>query len=260
MIYTTDLDKTLIFTEKWVTSGIEVHTAEHREGTPFTYMTPKAYEYLKEIAKHTLFIPNTARTLAQIQRIGFIHELNPEYIVALNGIEIYYKGDKLREWDEEVRRKTQNLQISMEEAAELIRKHIKGIVNEYRFETYTTVFGVDTKAIDLVAYEQMKEELARHNWLLYLQGRKLYVVPLAVNKGEALKFINHREGHEHIIGAGDSFFDIPLLQECTARYSLEESELKDIPVELDIYWSSKGWLEGSEEMLKTIIEKEIKGC
>lgn len=79
-------------------------------------------------------------------------------------------------------------------------------------------------ASDLLA---VRELVALYGWRTSLQGRKLYLIPTLISKGNALDYICNREGMEAIAGAGDSVLDWDFLRNCRNRFVPRHGELVD---------------------------------
>ena len=63
--------------------------------------------------------------------------------------------------------------------------------------------------------------LSTLGWNTSIQGRKIYLVPNAINKGAALQFVQELSGASHSVAAGDSLLDESLL--LAANYSMAPS-------------------------------------
>jgi hydroxymethylpyrimidine pyrophosphatase-like HAD family hydrolase len=229
MMFASDLDRTLIYSKRaldemntpWNETMICV---EKRNGEEVSFMTGHSFQLLKELAKKLLFVPVTTRTYEQYKRVFIFNEDIPVlYCVTSNGAKIHYKGKVLTDWENLVKARLTDECISMEDLQRKLDEFslngtLKIADNLFFYYILESKISLDTKN-SLI-------ELAKSNgWKVSLQGRKLYFMPLPICKGEAVKFIQKREGIEVLAGAGDSLLDFPFLEVCSHSYIPKHGEL-----------------------------------
>lgn len=130
MIYFSDLDRTLIYSNKFIGEEKNEICIEILNGEEISYMSPKSIEYLRKILKHKKFIPTTTRSIEQYKRINFEEQdIHFEWSIVSNGGNILYKGEVVKEWNEILNEKMK--------ACESL-----GIVMESFKESYVNVCGV----------------------------------------------------------------------------------------------------------------------
>ena len=199
-----DLDRTLIFSHRVELPG-EKLPVELLEGRVQSYMTRRTLAYLQE-ATWLRLIPVTMRSLEQYQRISVFQTLLPcRYALICNGGVLLADGEADPVWLRETRR------LAAPELEEL--------------ERAVTVFRSLTDAVrtpmDLMAYalcsdpEKVVETLrgAVDGSLLAVRADKgkVYCLPRSIHKGAALRRFRERFAVDTAIAAGDSVFDIPML-------------------------------------------------
>ncbi|MNG10618.1 hypothetical protein D3C84_940980 [compost metagenome] len=75
------------------------------------------------------------------------------------------------------------------------------------------------------AVRERAAELAALGWELSVQGRKVYIVPAAVNKRDAVAYIRHRHPEAELIASGDSLLDQSLLESADHAIAPAHGEL-----------------------------------
>lgn len=261
MIFTTDLDRTLIFSKRrFDPEKIKTVAVEQREGVDCAFMTPRAYECFQKVREKTIFIANTMRGIEQAKRICFIKDNSCDYVVAQNGLYLFRKGEADDTYSELIKRLSSQTAVSFDDAIITVQKELKGIECMSKRYEYMAVFFVDLSLWEPALYIELRSRFEKQGWELYIQGKKLYLSPKAVDKGVALHFIQEREQDGDTIGFGDSYFDIPMLKACETGYSLKDSELESIHPDFFIHYSKAPGILGSEEILADIqnyIEQEM---
>lgn len=256
-MFASDLDRTLIYSKRALaafnqTAFSNLCCVERKDGEEVAFMTKKARELLQAISKHCLFVPVTTRTYEQFSRIFlFSSDVPLTYAVTSNGANIYYKGERVLEWQEIVRNRLEKECLPIEKMISLVQKlNIIGKLKlaEGLFFYYILKEGISFETINIVRL------LAReHGWRVSIQGRKLYFVPKPVCKGEAIKFIRKKQQIQTLFGAGDSILDDDFLKLCDFSYVPSHGELgKDIKLENSYKLSKKTGVLAGEEILDNI--------
>ncbi|MBU8878956.1 hypothetical protein BGM26_08150 [Bacillus sp. FJAT-29790] len=218
MMFASDLDRTLIYSERALSefkehSNSDLVGVERRDGLEVAFMTKDAFESLRELAENILFVPVTTRTYEQFQRIFMFSEDIPlTYAVTSNGANIIYNGKPLTEWREFVQKRLEKECTSLEAMIQKIKGfEIKGKLK--KAESLFFYYILD-EIISLETGKLIRVLAEANGWRVSIQGRKLYLVPKPVCKGEAVKFIKEREGIHTVFGAGDSLLDHDFLKVC----------------------------------------------
>lgn len=253
MIFSADLDHTLIFTPKWLADGAAVIPAERRMGEPFSFMTAAALDTLREIQRHAVCLINTMRGLEQARRVQFVADDSCQYLALQNGLYLYRDGVPDTGWAQHVARTVNALPLGLTDAAQRVLDTLAGIICLSKQYAYLAVFFVEPSDFDDAACAQMADALRAQGWALYRQRKKLYLYPLAIDKGAVLRRVRELEDGG-TIGFGDSYFDLPMLSASDTAYSLRDCELADGAYGFPIHYSTKPAQAGSQEILSQILQ------
>jgi hypothetical protein len=259
MIIASDLDRTLVYSERslleygWPPDR-KLIPVEFRNGKPAGYMSEQAYKILVNLCRHCLLVPVTARTTEQYNRFTiFQGPLRPRYAITANGAEVLYMGKPLKDWAEIISRQLKyesasKIELLLEIEKEGIKlngqlKQAEDFFFYYILETYPSASVLD--ALGVLAKTQ--------GWRISLQGRKLYFVPLAINKGAALKFVSSCTNKELLAGAGDSTFDWDFLQYCSHRFVPNHGILASVSISSRLELTKQKGILAGEEILERFL-------
>lgn len=263
MIFASDLDQTLIYSERFLTDPtLQVRLIEQLDGKPISYMTERALLLLQEIHKHMLFIPVTTRTIEQYRRITvFQNELRPAYAVTSNGGNIIRNGAVDESWNKKIRERIEDECISITDILARFEdiKDSSWILNGKSAEDLFHYFIIDRQNMPTSEWDGFVQWMDQGNWTVSIQGRKLYFVPRAVNKRDAVLYVKDIEKRTEIFASGDSLLDLPLVS-CTKNslipshgeiYHLAQISAQDTPFQ----FTAKNGIRASEEILDWVIEQ-----
>ncbi|AIQ38954.1 HAD family hydrolase [Paenibacillus sp. FSL R5-0912] len=217
MIYASDLDRTLIYSLNAI--GVPgdapgLVPAEVIDGRTVSYISQQALDMLKELAAKIVFMPVTTRTIAQYRRINLFQEtVIPDYAVTSNGGNILVNGVVDLEWRAAVGRLVERGSAPAEEAGRIVRSVVRAewITSERYCDELFYTFVVHRDSLPLDEITRMAERLDGLGWKVSLQGRKLYIVPEAVNKSDAILHVRRTVRSEPMVASGDSLLDKSLL-------------------------------------------------
>lgn len=224
MIFASDLDRTLIYSAAAL--GIPetspgIRPAETKEGRVISYISEKALELLIRFAGRAVFMPVTTRTVEQYRRIHLFQDtVIPDYAVTSNGGNILVNGEVDLQWRRHIGSRVAKESAGAGEVLETIRSVVRSewVIGEYYCDE---LFYSLTVYRDLLPKEEIAEltaNLLKVGWSVSVQGRKLYAVPAAVNKRDAIRHIRDRESEDLMVASGDSLLDGPLLE--SADYAI----------------------------------------
>ena len=253
MIFSTDLDHTLIFTERHLRGSAPVTAVEQRLGEPFSYMTPGALALLRRIQKNAVCLVNTLRGYEQAMRVSFVRDASCRYLALQNGLYLYRDGALDMDWASHVARTVRALPIDLDGAVGQVLDGLAGIECLSKRYEYLAVFFVDEGRFDDTACGQLAQALAKSGWELFRERKKLYLSPLAIDKGAVLERVRTLEEGQEAIGFGDSWFDLPMLKVCRYAFAPRESALASLPCAFPIFFSERPAQAGSEEILERIL-------
>ncbi len=207
MVYATDLDRTLIYSSKFVSKENFDKLISFPDGEHTThFMTKKAYSTLKEIKGKIKVIPCTTRSIEQYTRL--IEFRDCEYAICDNGATILHNGKINKQW-EFVNQK--NMEFCKAEILNLKDK-LKDqsfVKKEIRFvDSYFLFFKINDKT-DCI--EWLESNVNKKKFFYNITGEKCYVFPNFVSKENALKYLMDIIGETDLIASGDSELDLGML-------------------------------------------------
>lgn len=221
-LFLSDLDNTLIYSYK-KDIGKEKVLVETKEGKELSFMTKKSIDILCELQKKLYFIPVTTRSVEQYQRIKFSSTWMPSYSLVANGGILLHHNKIVDQWYQD------SLQL-IESAEDELNRSIK-ILSEDKTVSFEIrrVDGlfVFTKSGDTkYTLARLREKLDLSLVDTFHNGSKVYVVPKVLNKGAAIARIRKKYKDSFVIAAGDSLFDVPMLERADLSFvpkNLEQS-------------------------------------
>ncbi len=206
-VFHADLDNTLIYSYKR-DIGPQKRCVEIYQGREISFITERTYELLQKVKARTLLVPTTTRTQEQYERVRLgIGEL--PYALVCNGGVLLENGKSNERW------RARSLQLAAEcsrelrEAIALLEKEPDRQL-EVRFIEELFVF---TKcAAPLRAAEVLRKSLDVRLVDVMRNGAKVYVLPKSLRKGKAVERFREYKGAGRVLAAGDSAFDITMLE------------------------------------------------
>lgn len=232
MIVASDLDRTLMYSNRALEElgrpeKADLHPVEMKDGNWIGYMTEAAFSALKQLNSHCLFVPVTTRTTEQFKRfVIFEKEIPLSYAITSNGAHVLYKGEPINEWEEQLVTRMKNESVSQKEILNALKVegfHLEGQRKQAEKLFFYYILNGLPPEQELLAIRRFASE---YGWRTSRQGRKLYFIPKAISKGNALTYISNRVGMETIAGAGDSTLDWDFLKNCRYRFVPSHGELR----------------------------------
>lgn len=207
-IFHVDLDNTLIYSYK-KEIGNPKRNVEIYQGREISFITEKTYRLLLELKKHVCIVPTTTRTMEQYSRIDLgIGRI--QYALVCNGGVLLVDGQQDPAW---YRQSLEMAEESREELEHAMRylKQEPDRTFELRYIQKLFVFTKCRFSQDVVRH--LKEELHPRLTDVLCNGEKVYVVPKKLNKGTAVDRFRAYIGAGRVFAAGDSEFDMPMLEQ-----------------------------------------------
>lgn len=206
ILFNSDLDNTIIYSYKH-NIGSPKRCAEIYQGKEASFITEKTYQLLQKVRSRVLMIPTTTRTVEQYNRIDLGTGSFP-YALICNGGVLLVEGREDREWYQESLSLVAPARKVMEQAA-VILEGDKNRSLELRDIQGLFLFTKSSVPEEIVC--TLKEELDLSKVDVFHNGVKVYVLPKELNKGRAVRRLQERLGGEMVIAAGDSEFDVSML-------------------------------------------------
>lgn len=234
IVFNADLDNTLIYSYKH-DIGAAKRNVELYQGREISFLTDKSYELLTKVNEKLLFVPTSTRTIEQYQRINLgIGDI--KYALVCNGGLLLKDGKSDAAWYQESRRIIRESEDQLEKAHRLLEADSRRTF-ELRFIENLFLF-TKCRYPERVVVE-LKKMLDVSKVDVFHNGTKLYVVPCTLSKGNAVRRFQRYIGAEQILAAGDSEFDISMLQAADCgfapsgfkkKYNIE-GNIKEVPGE-----------------------------
>ena len=263
MIFASDLDQTLIYSENFLKelsaeqlAGIRL--IETKGETPISYMTENAIALLKQLNNELLFVPVTTRSIEQYTRISlFANEIRPRHAIVSNGGNIITNGQRDMEWFHIVKSNIQSNCMPVDD----LRKKFE--------EVSDASWVISAREVDDLFYyaiveranypqEEMnsfKDWVNANGWKMTLHGRKLYFTPNCLEKWSAVKYLADREGKSTYITAGDSSLDLDMLERSHYAISPAHGEVfvaKCDDASCKILFTRERGIYSAEELLRMV--------
>ena len=265
MLFASDLDQTLIYSHKTPISkeiDEQIRPVERLDDRFISYMTQRALCKLNEVSKRVVFVPVTTRTKLQYQRINFLdYDITHQYAVTSNGGKIFSEGVEDKDWSQLVLEGRDNCLA----AWDLIEKfdkisHPSWVIKDSGKLADDLFYYclIDRDNIPVTELGAFKIWASENNWELSVQGRKLYLVPLNVNKKAAIHYIQEKEGISRVVAAGDSLLDLEMLKAADLALAPAHGELYSLylqgtPGLEKIRFTQKSGIEAAEEILNVVV-------
>ena len=247
-IFATDLDRSLMFSSKFIEGNMSPICIETLEGKEISYMLEESLSLLDKI-KNTRglgFIPVTTRSVEQYKRVSSIQDC--EYAITTNGGVILHKGKKYDKWEKHIRE-------VMKKYAEVFDT-IPDIVAPFEY-----AFEKEMRCVDGVFYyvnmNDNSEDIEKF-WSYTLQGLKLYIIPNEISKENALKFLKKELNCKYLMACGDGKLDKDFLQIADKVFIPNGSEVLDYICVTDKMSLIPSGLRGTPILLKNVLSNHLK--
>jgi hydroxymethylpyrimidine pyrophosphatase-like HAD family hydrolase len=207
-IFCTDLDNTIIYSYKH-DIGLDKVNVEIYQEREISFISEKTLQLLKNVKEEMLIIPTSTRTEQQYKRINLgIGDI--KYALVCNGGVLLVNGKRDEKWYRE------SLELTKESSAELnyamrVLETDSRRIFEIRFIDDLFVFTKCDNPEDVV--KDLNNILDTGCVKIFNNGAKVYVVPIKLSKGMAIKRLRKYFNPTCIIAAGDSEFDVSMVEE-----------------------------------------------
>ncbi|WP_289142555.1 hypothetical protein [uncultured Brevibacillus sp.] len=261
MLFASDLDQTLIYSSRHTKDAdpTKLRVVEVLEGKVISYMTDDAINSLQDLMKRIMFIPVTTRTINQYNRVTiFSEDLRPTYAVTSNGGNILIDGKVDEKWSQHIRQRISKDSMAMDDILCEFEKFTheswlhRGLVADDLF--YYCIVERDLLPVDEMY--SFGEWLSSNGWELSIQGRKVYFIPQAVNKRDAVLHIKESEGMQIVVSSGDSLLDLPLIHASSHALIPAHGEVFELGKNEGVPFTQSNGIKASEEILKFVASIE----
>lgn len=232
MLFVSDLDRTIIFSSRFMEcvedrsyQVVEVVNGQHR-----SFITETALHLLNKVRSSVMFVPVTTRTKEQYERIQlFQGNKIPSYAVVGNGATILRNGEVDREWHHHILRRCSQECVSRETVRDKLKESFskEWLKEERDADGWFFYYIIDTEKTDYEVLSSFQKWCHTQGWEATLHGRKFYLIPTPINKGDAVTYIQEKEDQTFSVSAGDSLLDLPMLKATTIAYTAKKSDLDE---------------------------------
>lgn len=203
-----DLDNTLIYSHR-TAPKVDKVLAETLDGREQSYISRRTLAFLQN-APWLRLIPVTTRSKEQFARISlFPAQLPCPYALVSNGGELLIDGETDPQWLEETRMLISPAMDALRDGIALMEKMVAS-GRKVRTPSNLMAYAVFDDPAETV--QRLRNLLDVSTLSILHDSRKVYCIPSAMHKGAAVKRFMARYQTETIATAGDSAFDIPLLE------------------------------------------------
>lgn len=262
MIVFSDLDRSIIYSKRFLKDDTTKLEIEIYNGENISYISKETVELIKKIKQNSYFIPTTTRTIEQFKRISFSkYGLDFKYAVTSNGGNILVNGEVDKEYKLLIKEKLK-LSSHIKDIIELLEnyKSIKGIKKIRKAEELFLYIVIDRDTFDFKLLQPFIDEIKKLNWDTYINGTKIYFLPAELKKSTAVKYLCNKLQYKDTFAIGDSIMDKDMLDVCKNSYVLKHGELSNlIDNNCDnLSISTRQSFNGTEEILNKIILCQTK--
>lgn len=212
-----DIDNTLIQSHRHIYHGKKVWV-EYLNGHEQSYMPQNTYDYFRS-QNWLKVIPVTTRTKIQYERLSDLsNSLGWDIALICNGAILLKNGKEDCSWTEE------SLHLSMKDRDSFVwlcQKAHKIVDSSQIVEIPDIMFYVKTEKAEEI-HNYLFEIMDSEHIEIHKDARKVYCFPKSLNKGMAIERMMKRLGRTSCIAAGDSEFDISMLEKASIALCPEE--------------------------------------
>lgn len=214
MAFFTDLDRTLIYSKRFINIPFDkVILAERNGDKEIAYMTSNGLEMLEDLSSKITIIPVTTRNHMEYKRIHILQKLSLKYYIINNGAEIYIDDKMDEKHTSLIKNEMKHLNYGFDTALQnFLDVFDKESVKLYRLsDNYLWVIVINDEIFDFDSLTDLKKLMSKEGWQINRTGKKVYIVPNCISKWKAVKYLNDNYLHQPIISAGDSYMDMEMI-------------------------------------------------
>ncbi|MBE5870417.1 MAG: hypothetical protein E7294_04055 [Lachnospiraceae bacterium] len=203
-----DLDHTMFFSHR-VFLNEEKLPAEYLNGKEQSYIPAELYTTLKQYKDRLSLVPVTTRTIEQFHRLFLLRkDLHCRYALVCNGGILLENGQPRKDWYQETLKLSNAQNPEVAKAFSIAENRFLQARLHFPepFFFYAACEDVQT------LYDTFQNELDTNLVYIGKDSRKVYVIASSVSKGTAVKRFAGQFGTDRIMVAGDSEFDLSMLE------------------------------------------------
>lgn len=182
----TDLDRTMIFSKRFLSDKIQLIPVEFKEGRIISYMTPQTLALTKEYHQH--IIPVTTRSLDEFRRVEPFQDC-PWTIVG-NGSIILHHNQPLQEWNDILSAQLKPYRHDYNQLIHWLNTHCKHLLEREATPREEFIFAKVQEAFKADINDLIQEHLKNYpDWQFVIQNKKIYIMPKVVSKENAIQYV-----------------------------------------------------------------------
>jgi hydroxymethylpyrimidine pyrophosphatase-like HAD family hydrolase len=231
VLVATDLDGTVLFSERAMAptppDPARLTPVDVVDSRVYAYMTDTVLAEWARLAAAGAIVPATTRSVPQYERLR-LPGPPPRFAVVCNGGRLLVSGSSDAGWERRVRAALAAAGVPYDE----VRRRCERWHAEHPSASLRTVedfflyFTVKVRDRWLTSFAAEVGAWCRgHGWRASLQGRKLYLLPAALDKAPAVAEVAARTGAARIVAGGDSLLDAEMLRAADAAIRPAHGEL-----------------------------------
>lgn len=263
-LFTSDLDRTLIFSQRTIHTAIEnCLCIEQLEERDISYINASIEQLLKQIHDTMHFVPVTTRSMAQYKRITlFQHTVVPDVAILANGGIILRNEVIDPDWQQHIEQQLQLLPLSLQQIGIKYARELSAgyFLRHHIIENLFYCFIIDQQTVNLQELKEFNQSLQQDGWQSYLQGRKLYIMPQFLTKGAAVEYIKRFQHYDWHFAAGDSLMDLSMLELADEYFVPLHGELTQFAQQLNLKIVQKNGSDFAEHCLRQILIKSSENA
>ncbi|MTI85509.1 MAG: hypothetical protein FH756_16845 [Firmicutes bacterium] len=263
LVFATDLDRTIIFSQRFLTGCEDVTLVERKQSELIAYMTGAAKELFKKLARSITVVPVTTRNREEYNRISVLQEIDYKYCILNNGGRIYVNGAEDPTWNEIIARKTAALGKTYDQILHEFFK-VFGSAGLRRYKLSGDLLWVlsvkDYFPADRLEY--FRQYAQGYGWNVAATGKKIYLLPLFINKRKAVVYLQTTYLKDvRLVSAGDSILDRDMVTGADIGFIPRHGDIAGLE-RSNVYTTVNQGLLAGEEILKNVMAMAGKkeGC
>ncbi|MFJ7935846.1 HAD family hydrolase [Sporosarcina sp. NPDC096371] len=265
ILFTSDLDRTLIYSnnmmKKYPILG-DVAGIEYKDDEIISFMSNQSVELLKQFHEKHLFVPVTTRTIDQYERIvAFQQWIRPKYAITNNGGTILVDGKRDVEWDQMIRQEIAATSLPKEDLLKLFANisNKDWVEKVHNSDDLFYIIYINRQHFPYQEHTNFEKEFNKIGWKIYLQGRKLYILPAQLDKAIAVAHLQKHVDYDLHIAAGDSLMDYEMLVQADISYSPTHGEIFEKKCDdPKVIWLKELGATSTEELLGHLLDMPVK--
>lgn len=217
MIFTTDLDRTLIYSERVLSkypSNVDYTVVEAVDDRSISFTSTAFFNWIRnrEKGRDLKVVANTARSIREFIRVDIHKEF--DYAIVANGGIILKDGIPIEDWEENIDRNNIN---------KLMTHIIEDLSNmkciNYNSRVIDNSYLLTKTSNNEECTQELNQLVQKYKDISFMvQRNKVYIIPNEISKVNAIKWLSEYLGEEIVLAAGDSETDLDMLK--TSKVSI----------------------------------------